>query len=182
MVVDTDPVVRAAFEGTLRVATRFSPETKGIDLFRSSGSSRSDRRNRPEEGLGLFEPMQPRLDPGPPILPPGAKDTMDGWRIEKTHDPRVHAGSGDVSSQATSNRTTTEDTRTHGVVAALTRQKPIDSDWKEGRKEGRKEEERDEDSVEKMEASPQWFDETVRRNQGVCIVFYRGNWCQFCKA
>lgn len=33
-----------------------------------------------------------------------------------------------------------------------------------------------------MEASPEWFDETVRRNQGVCIVFYRGNWCQFCKA
>lgn len=46
----------------------------------------------------------------------------------------------------------------------------------------RKEGDRDKDSVEKMEASPRWFDETVRRNQGVCIVFYRGNWCQFCKA
>lgn len=78
MVVDTDPVVRAASKGTPCVATRFSPETKGIDLFRSSGSSRSDRRNRPEEGLGLFEPMQPRLAPGPPILPPGQRTRWTG--------------------------------------------------------------------------------------------------------
>lgn len=68
MVVHTDPGLRAPLKGTRSVETRFSPEKKAIDLFRSSGSSRSDRRNRPKESFGLFQQVQLRLDPGHPIL------------------------------------------------------------------------------------------------------------------